>query len=136
MDKWQEIKKRLEHLGGSVDLIADGCELGLRKVHDGKRIFVSVYVNGYIKAKWIKADDDGRPVHPEARFWRPMKKAAWSKKDYRDLRKIWGKRKADAMITPRVVAFVPDFGTEGSVVAHLKKHFPDLEIKQPEGATA
>ncbi|NWO05546.1 MAG: hypothetical protein HLX50_07540, partial [Alteromonadaceae bacterium] len=41
---------------------------------------------------------------------------------------------ADRMVTPQVIGFVPDFGTEGSAVAHLKKHFPDLEIKPDEEA--
>ena len=34
------------------------------------------------------------------------------------------------MVEPRVMVFTPDFGTEGAVVTHLKKHFPDLETKR------
>lgn len=128
MDKWKEIKGRLAHLGGSVDLLADGYTLSLVKAHDGKKIFVRVFVEGVIKGEWTKAED-GAPVHPEARFWRPMRRAAYRKKAYPHLKRVFGKKKADRMVAPQVIGFVPDFGTEGAAVAHLKKHFPDLEIK-------
>lgn len=58
MDKWGEIKERLKHLGGSVELLADGHELALTKVHNGKQIFVRVYVDGFVKGEWDK--DRGR----------------------------------------------------------------------------
>ena len=65
-----------------------------------------------------------------------MKRAAYKKKGYSQLKRVFGKKKADEMVTPKVIGFVPDFGTEGATVAHLKKHFPDLEILEPEqGAT-
>lgn len=131
MNKWDEIKSRLEHLGGSVDLLADGHTLNLRKVHNGKRIFVVVYVDHYQRGEWTRAED-GQPVHKEARFWRPMKRALHSKKDYNSLKRAFGKKKADLLVTPQVICFVPDFGTERSAVAHLKKHFPDLEILEPK----
>ncbi|MCE8004250.1 hypothetical protein [Billgrantia ethanolica] len=134
MDKWGEIKERLRHLGGSVDLLADGYELSLVKAHDGKKIFVTVYVNGFVKGEWTKVED-GKPVHPEGRFWRPMKRAAYPKKVYARAKRAFGKKEADRMVTPRVIGVVPDLGTEGAVVAHLKKHFPDLEIKANEVAS-
>lgn len=135
MSKWGEIKSRLEHLGGSVKLLADGHEVSLRKAHNGKTIFVIVYVDGHIKGEWTKAEDE-KPVHPEARFWRPVKRAAYKKKGYSQLKRVFGKKEADQMVTPRVIGFVPDFGTEGSAVAHLKKYFPDLEILEPKETDA
>lgn len=131
MDKWKEIKERLNHLHGSVELLADGHTLSMIKVHDGKKIFVRVYVDGYVDFKWTKTED-GKPVHAQGRFWRPMKRAAYPKKAYPSLKRIYGKKEADRMVTPRVIGVVPDFGTEGAAVAHLKKHFPDLEIKADE----
>lgn len=131
MDKWKEIKERLANLSSSVELLADGYTLSLVKVHDGKKIFVRVYVDGFVKGEWTKSEH-GTPVHPEARFWRPMKRAAYPKKVYAKAKRAFGKKEADRMVTPRVIGFVPDFGTEGAVVAHLKKHFPDLEIKADE----
>lgn len=128
MDKWKEIKERLAHLGGSVDLLADGYTLSLVKAHDGKKIFVRVFVEGVAKGEWTKAED-GAPAHPEARFWRPMRRAAYRKKAYPHLKRVFGKKRADRMVMPQVIGFVPDFGTEGAAVAHLKKHFPGLEIK-------
>ncbi|NVE91568.1 hypothetical protein [Vreelandella titanicae] len=134
MDKWKEIKERLAHLHGSVELLADGHKLSLIKVHDGKKIFVRVYVDGCVDFAWTKTED-GKPVHAQGQFWRPMKRAAYPKKHYAALKRGWGKKEADRMITPRVIAVVPDFGTEGAVVAHLKKHFPDLDIKADEVAS-
>jgi len=134
MDKWKEIKERLAHLGGSVELLADGYTLSLVKAHNGKKIFVRVFVDGVAKGEWTKVED-GAPVHPEARFWRPMRRAAYRKKGYASLKRVFGKKEADRLVTPQVIGFVPDFGTEGAVVAHLKKHFPDLEIKTDEVAS-
>lgn len=131
MNKWDEIKRRLEHLGGSVNLRADGHKVTLRKVHDGKRIFVVVYVDDYQRGEWTE-EKDGKPVHPEARFWRPLKRAMYRKKGYNQFKRAFGKKEADRMVTPRVIGFVPDFGTEGAAVTHLKKHFPDLEIIERE----
>lgn len=133
MSKWDEIKSRLEDLGGSVTLLADGHEVRLYKVHNGKRIFIVVYVDGRIRGEWFAAED-GQPMSPEARFWRPVKRAAYKRKGYSQLKRAFGKKKADQLVTPQVVAFAPDFGTAGSAVAHLKKHFPNLEIKPDEGA--
>lgn len=127
MSKWDEIKSQLEHLGGSVNLRADGHKVTLRKVHNGKRIFVVVYVDDYQRGEWTK-HNKGKPVHPEARFWRPMRRAAYQKKGYSQLKRVFGKKKADQMVTPQIIGFVPDFGTEGAAVAHLKRNFPDLEI--------
>lgn len=134
MDKWQEIKQRLAHLGGHVDVLADGYEVNLRKVHNGKRIFVVVYINSELKGIWTE-EKDGQPIYPEARFWRPMKRATYPKKHYKQLKRAFGKREADDMVTPKVRGFVPDFRTEGAAVAHLKKHFPDLEIKREAQAS-
>lgn len=129
MNKWQEIKDALKHLGGSVTLLADGHELALRKVHNGKKIYVVVYVNGYLKGEWTTVEDQ-KPVHPESRFWRPMRRAAYKKKDYPKMKRIFGKAEADRMVASRIIGFVPEFSTEGAVITHLKKHFPDLEIKR------
>lgn len=133
MSKWDEIKSRLERLGDQVTLLADGHEITLQKVHNGKEIFVTVYVDGYQRGVWTE-QKDGQPVHPEARFWRPMRRAMYKRKGYASLKRAFGKKEADRLVTPQVIGFVPHFGTEGSAVAHLKKHFPDLEIKQDEEA--
>lgn len=129
MNKWEEIKDALNHLGGSITLLADGHELTLRKSHNGKKIFVVVWVDGEVKGEWTK-HKDGKPAYPEGRFWRPMKRATYKKKNYAAIKRAFGKKEADLTTTPRVIGFAPDFGTEGSAVAHLKKHFPDLEIKR------
>lgn len=131
MDKWKDIKERLKHLGGRVELQADGHTLSLVKAHDGKKIFVIVFVNGVVEGKWTETKDE-KPVYPEGRFWRPVKRAPYPKKRYASFKRVFGKKEADRMVTPRVIGVVPNFGTEGAVVAHLKKHFPDLEIKADE----
>ena len=59
MSKWEEIKSRLEHLGGSVELLADGHKVTLRKVHNGKRIFVVVYVDDYQRGQFIRRQGSG-----------------------------------------------------------------------------
>lgn len=84
MNKWQEIKDALKHLGGSITLLADGYKLSLRKVHNGKKIYVVVYVNDYFKGAWTNVEDQ-KPVHPEARFWRAVKRTQYNKKKLQQL---------------------------------------------------
>lgn len=129
-DKWQKMKQALRPSYGHVKIEADGYTVDLMKASDGEKIWVQVWVNGVFEGRWT-AHEDGLPKYPEGRFLRPMKRATWKRSQFAELKKIFGKKQAEEMITPRVIGFLPDFGTAGSAVAHFKKHFPECRLIEP-----
>lgn len=132
MDKWKVLEEQLQGVFASATILADGHEVSLQKRLDGEKLVIQVGVDGWIKGAWSSVDEHGQPVHPEGRFWRPMKRRAWKLKQYKELKKVFGKKKADEMTALRTVAVTPYWGSPRTLVSHLKKHFPDLELKADE----
>lgn len=132
MNKWQQLEEQLKGVFGCATILADGHEVTLQKRLDGEKLVIQVGVDGWIKGEWCRVDEQGQPVHPEGRFWRPMKSRVWKLKRYKELKKVFGKKKADEMTALRTVAVTPYWGSPRTLVSHLKKHFPDLELKADE----
>ncbi|OSQ49636.1 MULTISPECIES: hypothetical protein [Thalassospira] len=126
-DKWKQIEETLKGVFGKIKVQADGYELTLTKSIDRERLVTLVHVNGEIKGKWFRAKN-GKPLYPEARFWFPMRRRAWPIKKHSELKKAFGKREADQMTALETVCFSPMWTSPRSLIAHLKKHFPELEI--------
>ncbi|MEX0745295.1 MAG: hypothetical protein WD118_06805 [Phycisphaeraceae bacterium] len=135
MDKWQELEKRLTGVFGGATVLADGHEVSFQKRLDGEKLVIQVGVDGWIRGEWWKVDEQGQPVHSEGRFWCPLRSRAWPLKEYKSLKKVFGKRKADEMTALRVVAVTPAWGSPKRLISHLKKHFPELELKAKEVAS-
>jgi hypothetical protein len=133
LDKWQQLEARLGGVFGDATATAGGHELRFVKRLDGERLVIQVFVDGWIKGEWSKADENGEPVHPEGWFWRPYRSRAWKLKQYPQLKRAFGKKKADQMTALKTVAYLPSWNTPGTLVRHLKKRFPDLELKEREG---
>lgn len=132
-DKWQQLEAQLGGVFGDATATADGHELRFVKRLYGERLVIQVYVDGWIKGEWSKADDQGEPAHPEGRFWRPYRSRAWKLKQYAQLKRAFGKRKADQMTALKTVAYLPSWNSPRTLVRHLRKHFPDLELQASEG---
>ncbi|MBN2752594.1 MAG: hypothetical protein JXQ84_07785 [Rhodospirillaceae bacterium] len=128
LNTWQQLEHLLGEVFCHVKASADGYELTFIKTRDGERLVTVVYVNGRIKGDWCKAENE-QPVHPEARFWFPKRGRIWPLKKYPELKKIFGKKKADQMIALRTICFFPTWSSPRTLIQHLKKHFPDLELK-------
>jgi hypothetical protein len=126
-DKWQELETRLSGVFGFAKAKAGGHELSIKKALDSERLVVQVFVDGWIKGEWVTAED-GRPVHPEARFWRPMRCRVYPLKKHSVLKKVFGKKRADEMTALRVIGFTPHWNSPRALVRHLRRHFPDLEL--------
>lgn len=135
MDKWKEIESRLQGVYSSIKLDADGYELYLIRQLSKDKLVTAVYVNGYINGEWHKADKDGNPLHPEARFWHPYRSRPYKLKAYPALKRVYGKKEADCMTALRTVAYLPSWSSLRSLMRHLKKNFPDLTIKVVEGVS-
>lgn len=129
-DKWQKMTQALRPSYGSVKIEVDGYTVDLQKASNGEKIWVQAWVNGTFEGRWT-AQQDGLPKYPEGRFLRPMRRAIWKRSKLAELKKVFGKKKAEEMVTPEVVGFLPDFGTAGSAVAHFKKHFPECRLIEP-----
>ncbi|MFP4596505.1 hypothetical protein [Ralstonia sp.] len=130
MDKWRQLEDALSGVFGHAKAVADGHEVTLQKALSNERLVVLVYVDGWIKGEWWEADPaTGQPVHPQARFWRPSRSRVFPLKQYKALKRALGKKRADEMTARKVVCFVPSWNSPRSLVRHLKKYFPDLELK-------
>jgi hypothetical protein len=128
-DKWKQLEQSLDGIFSRVNARADGYDLKFVKSLDGQRLVTLVYVNGEIKGEWYRADK-GKPTHPEARFWCPHRRRAWPLKKHSELKKGFGKRKADQMTALEIVCFSPVWNNPRSLIQHFKKNFPDLEIME------
>jgi len=131
-DKWEQLEQLLAGVFGHAKARADGHELALQKQLDGERLVVAVYVDSYIKGEWMVAEK-GEPVHVEGRFWRPIRSRVWPLSKYKVLKRAFGKKKADEMTAQCIVSFSPYWASPRSLVRHLKKNFPDLELVGSEG---
>ncbi len=127
MTKWQELEESLRGVFGHAEIRAAGHVVTLRRRVYRERLVIEVGVDGWIKGEWSEAKD-GKPVHPEGWFWWPSKSRLYPLKEHKFLRKAFGKRKADDMVALKVVAFMPYWTSSRSLINHLKKHFPDLEV--------
>ncbi|WP_445157380.1 hypothetical protein [Halomonas sp. E14] len=135
MSKWQQLEEQLRGVFGTATVRAGGHVVTLQKRLDREKLVVEVGVDGWIKGAWSSVDSQGQPKHPEGRFYRPMRSRVWPLKQYKELRKVFGKRKADEMTALRTVAVSPYWNSPRSLINHLRKHFPDLELVTDEVAS-
>ncbi|MBB3231727.1 hypothetical protein [Halomonas stenophila] len=129
MNKWQQLEEQLKGVFGGATILADGHEVTLQKRLDGEKLVIQVGVDGWIRGKWMDVDDQGNPTHPEGRFYCPMRRRAWKLKEYAKLKRVFGKKKADEMTALRTVLVAPHWNSPKTLISHLRKHFPDLELK-------
>lgn len=129
-DKWQRLNIALRGLFGRARLVADGHTVELIKRLAGERLVIEVYVNGWIDGKWYELDPNGDPVHPEGRFWRPRRGRLWPLNKRRELKRIFGKKKAEEMTALKTICLDPTWTSPGSLIRHLRKHFPDLDVQE------
>lgn len=130
IDKWKQLENMLAGPFGYAKAVADGHEIIMKKVLYSKaneKLLVEVFVDGEICGKWTHAEN-GQPVNPEAWFWQPKRSRTWPLKKYKTLKNIYGKKKADDMTALKVIMFSPYWSSTVTLVRHLKKHFPDLDI--------
>ncbi|MDC8804238.1 hypothetical protein PRZ61_12375 [Halomonas pacifica] len=129
MNKWKQLEEQLQGVFGCATILADGHEVSFGKVLDGEKLVIQVGVDGWIKGAWMNVDDQGEPKHPEGRFYCPKRRRLYPLKQYKALKRVFGKKKADEMTALRTVLVGPHWNSPRSLISHLKRHFPDLEIK-------
>lgn len=79
--------------GGGAEFLIDGHKITARvERYKGLKYVVVVYIDGYLKGEYFKADSElGR------KFYLPRKKAFFSAKEIAACKKAFGKRRADEM---------------------------------------
>ena len=133
MNKWQQLEEQLSGIFGTAKILADGYEVTFyKRLSKGERLVVETYVNGQIKGEWFMRGENGTTKYPESRFFRPRKSRAYPVKQYGKLKRIFGKKQADNMVELKTVMFDPTWNSPKTLISHLKKHFPDLELKADE----
>ena len=128
MDKWKSLEKQLKGVFSQVKATVDGYDLTFKKQLDGEKLVVAVFVNDFIKGPWSSVDVDGKPEHPEGRFWCPKKMRTWPAKKHAELKRIFGKKKADQMTALRVSYLLPSFSSPKTLITFYRKHFPELKL--------
>lgn len=128
LDKWQQLEGRLHGVYADVTAVAGGHEVRFMKHLCGERLVIRVFVDGWMKGAWSAAAKNGEPAHPEGWFWRPYRSRAWKLQRHPQLKRAFGAHKADQMTALKTVAYLPEWNSPRTLVRHLKKRFPDLEM--------
>lgn len=131
--KWKDLENRLTGLKiHPVHVQAGGHRATFRKRVYKERLVVEVFVDGEMKGAWMEVDENGAPRHSEGWFFRPERQRAWPLKEYKNLKKAFGKKEADRKTALRTFILMPYWNGPTAVVRHLRKHFPDAEIEPEE----
>jgi hypothetical protein len=125
--KWQKIEDALKGVYGRIKVSADGYEVTFVKMLESQRLVTVAYVDGAIKGEWYQAKD-GKPIHPQSRFWCEKRRRLYPLSKYNALKKAFGKKEADQMTALKTLCFAPIWTSPRSLISHLKKNFPDLEV--------
>lgn len=134
MSKWKQLEEKLQGAFSNVELRAGGHSVTLRQRLYKRRLVIEPWVDGAMKGEWFQVDEERKPKHSEGRFWRPMRARAYRLKDYKAIKKAFGKRQADDMTSLKVVGLMPFWESPRSLIAHLKREFPDLELVEETGS--
>lgn len=134
MTKWKQLEQQLQGVFGSARVRADGHDVSFYKQPQGERLVIVAYVDSCVRGPWMSVDDQGKPKHSEGRFFRPRKHRVYQLKQYNKLKRVFGKKRADEMTALRTYMLDPTWNSPKTLVSHLKKHFPDLELVQEHTA--
>lgn len=119
---WDALKAQMNSPWGTMKLQCDQYQLTLaQEVSSRSRSWCTVvYVDSYFKGEWLRAGEDGQPLHEEARrFCRKTSKALYSRKEIEAWRKAFGKREAAKKEATRLVLFEPYWKSFNTLKKHL-----------------
>lgn len=124
-DQRAEIERELSTPFGTVKLTADGHELTLRVVPvKPLKYAVSVYVDGWLRGEWWKAESD-----IGAKFWCRRVRNCFPQKEQLAFRKALGKRAGEKMIERGTyVRHEPFFVTARACLASLQRTCASIEV--------
>ena len=119
------IERELSVPYGRVVLKADGHELQLRvECYKALRYSVMVYVDGWLRGEWFKAESD-----IGAKFWHRHTRVLFKAKDHALYRRAFGKRALDERIARSTyVVHMPSFNSGRAALASLQRTCESIEV--------
>ncbi len=124
-EDWQCVKDNVG-LFRTVALRCDGYNVDLCEERMGNKIVIAIYVDGYMKGKWLNGDCEiGR------KFMRPKTWYVLSKKQREEFKKIVGARrykKERERYEEKLTTYYPYWTNINSLIRHLKKNCESIEL--------
>lgn len=119
------IERELSSPYGRVVLKADGHELQLRvERYKALKYSVMVYVDGYLRGEWFRAESD-----IGAKFWCRRTRVLFKAKDHASYRRALGKRALDERIAQSTyVMHMPCFASARAALASLQRTCESIEV--------
>lgn len=101
-EQWREIGQRLSVMYDTVYLDCDGflVALTLRRVGE-MRLAITVYVNGWFKAKWLGLASNQEPSEEGRRFFQERTASVYSGKTKNAIRRAFGKKESERKVSYR-----------------------------------
>lgn len=130
-EQWEEIAKEMNSLFGSVHLKCDGYLLSTKMERDkNNRLYIVVYINGYIRGKWIEVVDDPEQFSDiPKRFYRHSSRQRMSAKELKVWEKLIGKRECKKKgYYGRRYLSEPGWLKPGPLIRHLKKYNTNIQV--------
>lgn len=127
-DECMAVERRLVYPGARVELRCDAYSVLLEVQRERMRMFVVVYVDGFLKGEWLLKDCEER-----RRFMRPVtiRPKPYTPRQVRLLGKKWCDE-SRAKYTGTYYAW--DWKSVRSLLRHLHKHNSSVELVQSEAA--
>lgn len=133
-EQWELIIQNLSGLFGSVNLLADGYKLTVRRTLTGKNTLGSVvFVNGEVKGLWMVSHklSEKNPAVPEEarRFYQPRARSMWSQKQRRNAEKAFGKKCArEHGYYEKILFYSPCWQSATALKRHLLKNNTNITL--------
>ncbi len=130
-EQWEEVAEDMNSMFGSAYLKCDGYLLSTRLERDkNNRLYIAVYVNGYLRGKWVEFVDDPEKFSDiPMRFCRHRSRQLMSSKELKFWEKLIGKRECKKKgYYKRKYYSEPYWPKPGPFIKHLKKHNTDIQI--------
>lgn len=129
-----ELAEQLDRMYGPIYLRCDGYLVFASLIRAGKnKLAIAVYVNGYIKGKWIGSEvtEEGR------RFYRPIVRSTHRPKFVKAMEKIQGKRKCKKDgYYDKWTFYSPHWSLPRPFIRHIIKHNESIEVLDHEAYKA
>lgn len=129
-EQWDELAVNMDSIYGATHLDCDGYLIATNMGRHKNKLFIQVFVDGFIKGKWIKVvhsidEFDDVPK----RFYRHRKRQMMSAKHLKMWEKIEGKRecKKRGYYGHRYLSD-PYWTSAKSLIRHLIKYNQNIEI--------
>jgi len=132
--EWKQIEECLKSFYSPVKIKCDGyyVTLCLRRLDQFKN-GILIYVNGEIKGKWLLEDCEER-----RRFFRPVKKSLYSRKQKASLKKISKRLRQKAGLSdPEInyTCYYPYWKSFRALKTHIIKNNSDIELELEQTET-